>query len=107
MFDFVLPPILMGLVAPTYSYRLIVKETIMWSDLLVKHKHPDPTQRFVSCIKLIHHKRLERQLYVKTNDNVTLIASERITDNIESLSLPTECIEELHRQGYIIAKVYD
>lgn len=107
-FDLFPPPITTGLFAPPSLNALsaIIENTIEWSDFLVEHKFASYPQKFVSCIKLIHPRRLERQLYVMENDKIVMIASDRITDNIESLSLSEEHKSILHRQGYFIAKVY-
>lgn len=107
-FDLFPPPIISGLFEPSSlnNSRRIIESTIEWSDYLVEHKFASYHQKFVSCIKLIHPRRLERQLYVMENGKVVMIASDRITDNIESLPLPDEHMAILHRQGYFIAKVY-
>lgn len=107
MFDYL--PLITGIISPISPnlFSRIIEETIKWSDSRVEHEHADSSHKFVSCIKLINHTRLERHLYTKENGNIVLVDSQIITDSIDKLDLPEEHLKELRRQGYIIAKVYE
>lgn len=97
----IIPPV------PLNHFSRVIEETIKWSDSQVEHEHADSSHKFVSCIKLINHTRLERHLYTEKNGSIVLVACQNITDCIDKLDLPEEHLKELYRQGYIIAKVYE
>lgn len=87
------------------NYQKIIEETIKWADFKYGGKK-EPLQKTVACISL-DNGQLKRELYLKTEEKIEIIASEVIGYDVDKLDLPESRIRELKEQKYIVVKVYE